>query len=580
MIKIYVDEQYINDDYYRALSNSFKIFNKSFKLGGVASNTFELEVDNSVMPTSFNNVRIEYNNENYANVLVDKKEVKDDEVCKMSLADAMISLNFRYDASQIVPCTTKDILIDICNKAGIELGTTEFINDDVEVDYYDNTIQARTYVGYIAEIAGGFARIGKDGKLYILEYNRPSVASLNIDDCEEFKLGEHHKITRVVYDNGVDKHEFGDETGQTLYLNSENVFINNKNQVENIFNSINEFEFYSFSTGNSVINTNIMAGDVITFTDGVNEYKTIAQYDLKFNGDWYGGYSLELNSERQEETKIIGINTKVKSLTTKVNRSNAELQIIAQKSDEIVDSLENEYYDKYDTEQLIINAEKGLTNIYTQTGGLNLLQNTAFKNRTDGKLDYWVGDCEKVTYYDAVSLTAGKLKNGELKQNIILKNGIYSMSLKYVKLLSTANGTIEYNGKKFILEDKGEIKTTGEITTTSFELKINCDTDGGILVYDIMLNAGDVNSVWTQSANEINTSTVSIGKGILVENSNVDTYSTMDADGVRVVNINTNTVVMKTTEDGGMFNNVEANKGTIGGLSITKIDGHSKIVGV
>ena len=62
------------------------------------------------------------------------------------------------------------VLQDICSKAEVELGSTSFLNMNKEIAVYDNTVSARTYLSYISEQAGGFAFIGRDGKLYIKSF--------------------------------------------------------------------------------------------------------------------------------------------------------------------------------------------------------------------------------------------------------------------------------------------------------------------------------------------------------------------------------------------------------------------------
>lgn len=284
------------------------------------------------------------------------------------------------------------------------------------------------------------------------------------------------------------------------------------------------------------------------------------------------------------------ISTVTESVTT---NSNSISDLIVQKDsivsrvsstesqiNSINDNVSNNIYTKEQSNELIQNATEGLTNKLSTTGGQNLLYNTALSNITDNQYDYWIGSAEKVSYDQAVSLTAIKLKNDSFKQNLTLKNGTYAIGLKYIRLLSTATASVKFNGKTLALGESGTIESSIDISTSSFELAFICDTDDGYLIYDIMLNSGTENIIWSQSANEINTDTVSIGKGVNVKNSNMDTDCTINADGVRVRNYNTNTDVMKTTDKGGVFEDVQSKTATLGGLSIKSVNRHTKIVGV
>lgn len=81
-----------------------------------------------------------------------------------------------------------------------------------EISVYDNSISARTYLSYIAEQAGGIAIIGRDGKLYIKTFGE-SIVELPLNRFKDFKWGEKFKITRVYYEDGIQRFEQGDTTG-------------------------------------------------------------------------------------------------------------------------------------------------------------------------------------------------------------------------------------------------------------------------------------------------------------------------------------------------------------------------------
>lgn len=335
-MEIYFDNNLIDEDYYTALSTNFALFEDTFYLGSTASNTYNISIDKTVISTHPNIVTIKHNNKLIATLVVDKIEENDFEY-KYTLTDKMVDLEFEYDASLIFnngSATLLQIVQDICSKTGIELATTDFRGYDKSISWYDNTITAREYIGYIAELNGGYAQIGKDGKLYFIKQNTTSAKTISIDDCSDFQIGEKHTITRVVYELGSLKYEYGDETGNTLYLSEDNVFITEQSEVEEIFNEINGFEFYSFKTNNCPIDYDIMAGQVITFTDGVNNYPTIVGYDLTYNGGWYGGYNLDVATKKQEETQVVGTSEKIRKLSIKVDRDNNKITQLAQETSE------------------------------------------------------------------------------------------------------------------------------------------------------------------------------------------------------------------------------------------------------
>ena len=339
-MKIYFDNELINEDYYKSLKNDHNLFNSSFALGSTASNTFTLELDkNAVTNTNPNLVKITENDKDFATLVVDNVEEVDKDTLKYTLTDKLVDLNYYYDASELIAqkggsAKMSEILADMCSKIGLEVDENINWIDDIDVTWYDNTILARDYAGFIAENNAGYIFILPNGKLTIRQHNMASKYDINIEDCEDVTIGEKHVITKVVYDNGTVKYKAGDDTGNTLYINSENVFIINQEQINKIYNSVKGFAFYSVSTENCPINEEVKAGDVITFIDGENKYPTIATIDLEYNVGWFGGYSLEINTERQDETELIGNNNKIKSIVSRLNRDEATLEVISKQTDE------------------------------------------------------------------------------------------------------------------------------------------------------------------------------------------------------------------------------------------------------
>ena len=345
-MKIYFDNVLIDEDFYVSLTNTHNLFNGNFMLGSTASNTFTLVLDITAVSSVPKVVKITENDEDFATLVVDKVEDVDKFSKSYKLTDKLVDLNYYYDASEFInqnggSALTSEILADMCSNVGIEVDENINWINDIPVTWYDNTVTAREYAGYIAEINAGYISILPNGKLTIKQHKTASKYTINVDDCEDFTLGERHIITKVVYDNGVVKYEAGDDTGNTLYIDANNLYITSQEQITNIYNAINGFEFYSVETGNCPINSDIRAGDVITFVDGDNEYPTIANINLQYYGGWFGGYSLNINTEKQEETDVIGTNNKIRGIITRLNRDEATLEVVATQTDDNTEEIGN-----------------------------------------------------------------------------------------------------------------------------------------------------------------------------------------------------------------------------------------------
>ena len=91
------------------------------------------------------------------------------------------------------------------------------MNSNKQISVYDNTVSSRTYIGYIAEQAGGFACIGRDGKLYIKTMGQDT-AELPLNFFANFKWGEKFKVSRVRYEDGTQLFEKGNTTENTIHI--------------------------------------------------------------------------------------------------------------------------------------------------------------------------------------------------------------------------------------------------------------------------------------------------------------------------------------------------------------------------
>ena len=340
MIKLYFDENEIDKDYYRALSQSYILFDKSFHLGSVPSNTFRIELNNNANIGIFKSVKVELDNNDYAHIFYDNVDNSNGNKNIISLSDRMVDFEFDYDASILINKSAKgyvtilEILEDICSKKGVILATKDFNLKDKQITWYDSTISARKYISYIATLNGGFARINRSGELELVKYTNIIKSEINVNTCLDYKVGEHHKITRVVWDIGVDKWEYGDETGNTLYLDTDNPFITQKKDVESIYNLIKDFEFYSVKISKCPIDNNINIGDTIALRIGDTLYPFIAQLELNYNGGFHGGYSFIVNTEKIEETSANELENKIKSFKSRLNRDEAKLELISQQTSE------------------------------------------------------------------------------------------------------------------------------------------------------------------------------------------------------------------------------------------------------
>lgn len=303
-LKVYINDIEIDSKYILDCKPSKPLFtNNEFELGSVISQAVELKLYKTVVPDIINKVEIKsgISGEIIPIGVFNIEDISkdDDYTVSLKLLDNMIKFEFNYDGSKLTyPVTLLTVLQDICSKAEVELGSTSFLNMNKEVAVYDNTVSARTYLSYIAESAGGFACIGRDGKLYIKTIGG-NTTELPLKYFQNFKWGEKFKVSRVRYEDGVQLFEKGNTTDNTVYINPDNMYIVDQEQIDNIYDALEQLEVYSFE-GDSIIDPAIDVGDILL----IGNKKVIYQGTMQFMGRWKANVSSKIQSKNKEETTV------------------------------------------------------------------------------------------------------------------------------------------------------------------------------------------------------------------------------------------------------------------------------------
>lgn len=262
------------------------------------------------------------------------------------------------------------------------------MNSNKQIAVYDNTVSAREYLSYISEQAGGFACIGRDGKLYIKTIGEDT-AEVNFELFEKFTWGELFKVSRVAYEDGVQDFKFGTETNNTIWINSDNMYIVDGTQIENIYNQMTDFECYSFE-GSTIIDPAIDVGDIII----IDGKKVIFQGDMDYVGKFKASISSKIKAKSKEDTTrtVVSDKTKIRRVQSRINQIDGTITQLAQETSENeekitqvvqdVDSIKQNIGDVIDYKREV----EGITEIHlTESGKQGLLElevkgNKAYEN--------------------------------------------------------------------------------------------------------------------------------------------------------------------------------------------------------
>ena len=226
--------------------------------------------------------------------------------------------------------TKLQILQDICSKANVVCNVNSFLGDDDEVGYYDSTIKARMYVAYLAELAGCIAKIDRDGSLIFVPINNLTTQRIPLSLVSKYIKGTTYTIERIVYELGTIKFETSnDETLQTLYISSENPFVEAQNQIDELFLLVDGFELDTVEIISDIVgNPSIDGYDLIQVYDDeeVGEpilFTTLANNTLTYRGTFRSKYKTEIGlEERKENVTNTGEAVFRKNISSEIDRTN------------------------------------------------------------------------------------------------------------------------------------------------------------------------------------------------------------------------------------------------------------------
>lgn len=467
---------------------------------------------------------------------------------KVQAQDYMNRFNKPIDISNIVPCTRLEVVQYICNQCNVPLGVNTFLNANITMDVYDDTTTAQKYIAYIAERAGGFARINRNGQLEILSYNDVDTISLPEAYIGEFTNGDKFIVSKVIYENGVQKYEYGDNSGSILKLSQNNILSCIDEEVSNIYFALNGMIIESAEI-RMFGDPSIDVGDII----GYGTFQTFCQRDWDFNLGFTGKYKTNINKldESSNMTKS-GLTRAVKTINANIDEINGTITTQARLIQNNIEQISR-------TQQDVTN----ITNLFQITGGTNLIKNSQFLFK-----DY-VWDITNLTQNNSYHTELGegydssllgstiasakiKLKNCKIKSTIEnvatgslnnitgLKLGqLYTLNFyysqddettSYIRLYSSNNDSIVEIDETFNEEmNMQQMVFTFTARDMNYYLEFQTTTnlsDGGYFtIYDLMLNSGDVKP-WEASSNESYSTNIKLSQRGLSVNSSGSGFMT------------------------------------------------------
>ena len=258
---------------------------------------------------------------------------------------------------------------------------------------------------------------------------------------------------------------------------------------------------------------------------------------------------LEQNNQNKKitsvETSLDGINTTISSVENLVNKNTNEIEKTVGEMAIINETLKGMQIDtsKIGGNNLLKNAIGYFGQNSWEGGGASPYSDTYIKNKT-GQKSCWL------------------LNNGTHKQTIQVKNGTYTLSFIFEKLISASNITFKLNDIEYSLVENNTI--TFNVTNNIITLEFSGNVNMCAYLMNLMLNEGTIASPYSNNANETVTDSITLGEGIFkISSDGINTEFIATANAIGFENKNTGEMSTEFSTKGTSTNELTANKATI-----------------
>lgn len=358
--------------------------------------------------------------------------------------------------------------------------------------------------------------------------------------------------------------------------------------VNNILEQVKGIGYSSFES-KFAFKPYLQRGDKIKFRNKAGQL--IDSIVLKIDTD-YENITLSAPSIADATVDYTVIDTEQIARKAEViaNQASGQVTIISNQVREIGQTVDSNYqqitenftnyYTIEQTNQMLVDAETGVTNTFSEAGGNNIFRNTGLwfeetkdintytfpnsetypsSNTFTGAMavyEYWKGYAKKISDDNAMNNSAILMQKGSFIQEQPVPNGNYSISFYYQLLNPLATAKVKINDVEYPLNSTsvkqfytGEQDANGNyitqpliVSSKNIRIEFTCSIDDGLKIYDLMCNKGNVKLAYSQNENETTTDTVNISKGITITSTNMETIFKANANGIRILTLTGNVI--------------------------------------
>ena len=270
--------------------------------------------------------------------------------------DYMLKFNTKFIDNNTYPISVKDYFSNLCSQVGLEAGTETLVNEEYQIlgNPFTNNEDCRTVLSAIAQLCGGFAKIGRDNKVHILNLSLDTEAdTLDANNYDSsFKRnndwGEVNSVA-VKLSEDVDGEEVREKDEESIETNglteisiADNPFLINEEErakaLVELWTTFRGLKYTPFSTkyyGYPYLDV----GDKIKVLDSSDNEHISYVFDHKFtyNGAFSGNIDTKALTKTQSQYKNTNnIKDKFRKVELKVDKINGEIQAVVEEAEDAI----------------------------------------------------------------------------------------------------------------------------------------------------------------------------------------------------------------------------------------------------
>ncbi len=340
----------------------------------------------------------------------------------LKLYDDNYELDVPYATQLSYPVTIKDQLDEIETLTGFSIVRTNIPAYvlEKEVSWYDNTIVIRNYLGWIAELFGANVFASGKGSLGFVQVTKDEFAKT--DTLTNYEKNELYSVSRVYYENGINPLEKGDTSGNTVFLDSNNLYLTDEQDIiDKLYDQLNGLTFNQAKSISMISIDNLLPGYLVNYNDEFDFMVT--DISLTYKGGEFSITDLDGSVATKNEERVIKKttnSTRIRKLQITQDQEKSRLDIVAKEQEGLNKKVGELSLSNEEFKTKIENIESKLDDVDLSLYRVEILSSGTIINENNRTITL---DCKVYNGNDDVTDEQQDLQFNWLRNDVAYKTG-------------------------------------------------------------------------------------------------------------------------------------------------------------